>query len=143
MLPGHATFRHLSRYSTYHERSLARGYDRPFDFVSLNKAAIAKVVPPDHQQALAINTSFIPKHGHHTYGLDAFWNSGQQRCEKGLEVSTVARLDVTDTCAYGLSVEQTPPTSDKNAASQGTRIDAYLDQLRRVVVSITSSIYAT
>ena len=40
MLPGHATFRNLSRYSSCHERTFARWYDRPFDFVSLNKAAI-------------------------------------------------------------------------------------------------------
>ena len=45
MLPGQATFRNLSRYSTYHERSLARGYERPFDFVSLNKAAITQSLP--------------------------------------------------------------------------------------------------
>ena len=42
-------------------------------------------------------------------------------------------LDITDNCAYGLSVEQTPPR-DKDTASQATRIDAYLEQLRGVVV---------
>ena len=35
MLPGHATFRNLSRYSVYHERTFARWYARDFDFVSL------------------------------------------------------------------------------------------------------------
>ena len=134
MLPGQATFRNLSRYSTYHERSLARGYERPFDFVSLNKAAITQVVPPDHQQALVIDASFIAKSGTHTYGLDRFWNSCHRRSEKGLEVSAIAVLDLTDNCAYGLSVEQTPPTSDKDTESQATRIDAYLEQLRDVVV---------
>ena len=134
MLPGQATFRNLSRYSTYHERSLARGYERPFDFVSLNKAAIAQVVPPENQQALVIDASFIPKSGTHTYGLDRFWNSCHRRSEKGLEVSAIAVLDLTDNCAYGLSVEQTPPTSDKDTESQATRIDAYLEQLRGVVV---------
>ena len=133
MLPGQATFRHLSRYSTYHERSLARGYERPFDFVSLNKAAITRVVPPENQQALVIDASFIPKSGTHTYGLGRFWNSRHRRSEKGLEVSAIAVLDITDNCAYGLSVEQTPP-SDKSAEAQGTRIDAYLEQLRDVVV---------
>ena len=63
MLPGHATFRNLSRYSSCHERTFARWYDRPFDFVSLNKAAITQVIPPEHQQALVIDASFIPKSG--------------------------------------------------------------------------------
>ena len=61
MLPGHATFRNLSRYSSCHERTFARWYDRPFDFVSLNKAAITQVIAPEHQQALVIDASFIPK----------------------------------------------------------------------------------
>ena len=132
MLPGHATFRNLSRYSAYHERTFARWYDRHFDFVALNKAAITQVMAPEHQQALVIDASFIPKSGTHTYGLERFWNSRQRRSEKGLEVSAIAWLDITDNCAYGLSVEQTPP-SDKTSEPQGTRIDAYLDQLQRVV----------
>ena len=61
--------------------------------------------------------------------LERFWNSRQRRSEKGLEVSAVAWLDITDNCAYGLSVEQTPPRSE----TQGTRIDAYLEQLTSVV----------
>ena len=103
-----------------------------FDFVALNKAAITQVIAPDHQQALVIDASFIPKSGTRTYGLERFWNSRQRRSEKGLEVSAVAWLDITDNCAYGLSVEQTPP-SDKTSEPQGTRIDAYLEQLQRVV----------
>ena len=132
MLPGHATFRNLSRYGAYHERSFARWYDRHFDFVSLNKAAITQIIPPEHQQALVIDASFIPKSGTHTDGLERFWNSRHRRSEKGLEVSLLAWLDITATCAYGLSVEQMPP-SDKTSEPQGTRIDAYLEQLRGVV----------
>ena len=70
MLPGHATFRNLSRYSAYHERTFARWYARDFDFVSLNKAAISQVIPPAHEQALGIDASFVPKSGKQTYGLD-------------------------------------------------------------------------
>ena len=64
----------LSRYS-FHERTIARWYDRHFDFVSLNKAAITQVIPPEHQQALVIDASFIPKSGTHTYGLERFWKA--------------------------------------------------------------------
>src|SRR5262245_28841903 len=74
MLPGHATFRHLSRYSTYHERTFARWYTRDFAFVALNKAAIIQVIPPAHEQALVLAVSFVPKSGKKTYGLDHFWN---------------------------------------------------------------------
>ena len=132
MLPGHATFRNLSRYSAYHERTFARWYARDFDFVSLNKVAIIQVIPPAHEQALVLDASFVPKSGKKTYGLDRFWNGSHSRTEKGLEISALAWLDITDHCAYGLSVEQTP-SIDKTTGSEATRIDGYLDQLVRVV----------
>lgn len=132
MFPGHATFRNLSRYSPYHERTFARWYARDFDFVALNKAAITRVIPPEHEQALVIDASFVPKSGKKTYGLDRFWNGSHSRSEKGLEISTLAWLDITSNCAYGLGVEQTPPT-DKTLDSEATRMDVYLDQLTRMV----------
>jgi hypothetical protein len=132
MLPGHATFRNLSRYSSYHERTLTRWYARDFDFVSLNKAAIIQVIPPEHDQALVIDASFVPKSGKKTYGLDRFWNGSHSRTEKGLEISALAWLDITDNCAYCLSADQTP-SADKTPGAEATRIDVYLEQLARVV----------
>lgn len=132
MLPGHVTFRNLSRYSPYHERTFARHFASTVDFVALNTAAIKRVVPPDHEQALVLDASFVPKSGKHTYGLARFWNGTQSRTEKGLELSALGWLDVTDNCAYILSVEQTPPTGSATAP-ETTRIDIYLDQVTRVV----------
>jgi hypothetical protein len=126
MLPGHATFRNMSRYSPYHERTFARWYDTTFDWVSFNKVAITEVIPSEHEQAL------VPKSGEQTYGLDRFWNGSHSRTEQGLEISTLAWLDLTGNCAYCLSVEQTPP-SPGSSDSEATRMDVYLDQLRRVV----------
>jgi hypothetical protein len=132
MLPGHATFRNLSRYSPYHERTFARWYGSTFDWVLLNQAAMTEVVPSEHEQALVMDASFVPKSGTHTYGLDGFWNGSHSRAEKGLEISTLAWLDITDNCAYALSVEQTP-TSAETSDPEATRMDVYLDQLSRVV----------
>ena len=132
MCPGQATFRNLSRYSSYHERTLARGYDRGFDFVALNKAALSRTIPSEHEQALVLDASFIPKSGKHTYGLERFWNGTQGRAQRGLEISLLAWLDITDNCAYALSVEQTPP-SDPTTETPGTRMKSYLEQVRRVV----------
>lgn len=132
LLPGHATFRNLSRYSPYHEKTFARWYAKDFDFVSLNKAAITTVIPPMHDQALVLDASFVPKSGKQTYGLDRFWNGSHSRAEKGLELSALAWLDVTANCAYSLSVEQTPPTPP-DAEVEATRVDTYVAQVKRVV----------
>ena len=132
MLPGHATFRNMSRYSPYHERTFARWYGRNFDWVSLNQAAITEIVPPEPDQALVMDASFVPKSGKHTSGLDRFWNGSHSRAEKGLELSTLAWLDITENCAYCRSVEQTPPSAAP-ADLEATRMDVSLDQLSRVV----------
>jgi hypothetical protein len=108
-LPGHATFRKMSRYRFYHEKTFARWYARPLDWVSCNKAAITAVVVPEHEQALAIDASFVPNSGKQTSGLTRFWNGGHSRAEKGLELSTVVWLDITGHCAYSLSGSKPRP----------------------------------
>jgi len=134
MAPLEQHLSNMSRYSPYHERTFARWYGRGFDWASLNQAAITEVVPLEHEQALVMDASFVPKSGQHTYGLDRFWNGSHSRAEKGLEISTLAWLDITGNCAYCLSVEQTPPSAD-TADPEATRMDIYLDQLRRVVTA--------
>jgi DDE superfamily endonuclease len=134
MLPGHATFRNMSRYSPYHERTFSRWYARDFDWVSLNQAAITEAVPAEHAQALVMDARFVPKSGKHTYGLDRFWNGSHSRTEKGLEISPLAWLDITDNCAYCLSVEQTPPSAE-TADPETTRMDVSLDPLSRVLTT--------
>jgi hypothetical protein len=114
------------------EKTFARWYARGFDFVSLNKAAITQVVPATHQQALVIDASFVAKSGTQTYGLDRFWNGSQSRTAKGLEISALAWLDITANCAYGLSVQQTPPTGQATDP-EATRIDSSVEQVTRVV----------
>ena len=133
LLPGRMTFRNLSRYSVYHEKTFARWFARDWDFVRLNRAAIVQVVPHTHEHILAFDPSFVPKSGQHTYGLDMFWNGAGSRAEKGVEIATLAWVDVTHNSAYTLSVEQTPPTP--HSVHEETRIDAYLAHIHRVVTT--------
>jgi hypothetical protein len=72
IFPGHAPFRHLSRYSCYQDKTVARWDARDFAFVSLNKAAITAVIPTAHAQVLGMEASFVPTSRKQTYGLDRF-----------------------------------------------------------------------
>ena len=69
LIPGRATFRHLSRYSPYHEKTFSRWFRRPFDWAMANDLAIQQRVPAGHEQVLAFDPSFVPKSGQRTYGL--------------------------------------------------------------------------
>jgi DDE superfamily endonuclease len=132
LLPGHVTCRNLSRYSPDHEKTFARHFATSVDVVALNKAAMTPVVPSDHEQALVLDASFVPKSGQQTDGLARFWNGTHSRTAPGLEISALGWLDVTDTCAYALSIEQTPPPG-LAPDQELTRIDSSLDQVTRVV----------
>jgi DDE superfamily endonuclease len=133
MLPGRMTFRNLSRYSPYHEKTFARWFARDVDFVSLNHAAIVDVVPHNHEHVLAFDPSFVPKSGKHTYGLDMFWNGAHSRAEQGLEIATLAWIEVTPNRAYTLSVEQTSPAPQ--SGTEETRIETDVAHIARVVTT--------
>jgi len=135
MLPGRATFRNLSRYSPYHEKTFSRWFAKDFDWVSVNRAVILQGVPTAHEQVLAFDPSFVPKSGKCTYGLDRFWNGTHSRAEKGLEIGVLAWVDVTANTAYALSVEQTPLVL--LADPEHSRIDAYVAHLTRVITAHT------
>jgi hypothetical protein len=122
MLPGHGTFRNLSRYSPYQEKTFARWYARGLDFVALTTAAITEVVPAKQEQAFVMAASLVSKSGKQPYGLDRFGNGTHSHADKGLAISALGGLDITDNCAYILSVEQPPPTPPE-AEEDHTRID--------------------
>jgi hypothetical protein len=131
MLPGHVTLRNLHRYSPYHERTFARWCARDCDCVTLNHAAMVAVVPQSHEHMLAFDPSFVPKRGAHTSGRAMVWNGASSRAEKGLEIATLAWIDVTHNSAYPLSVEQTAPAPPRDA--EETRLAAYLAHITRVI----------
>lgn len=126
-LPGKANFRNLSRYSDCHEKTYSRWFRRPFDFTKFNRLSLDEVVASGHPLVVAIDCSFIQKSGERTYGLDYFYNSSHNRPEKGLEISTLALVDVDYNTAYHLSSYQTPKLDNPKE----TRMDWYLKHLQQ------------
>jgi hypothetical protein len=72
VVPGRATFRNLSRYSGYVEKTYSRWFRRSVDWAGLNVAAIRAVVPAAHESVLVFDPSHVPKSGQHTAGLGYF-----------------------------------------------------------------------
>ncbi|MFO1433059.1 MAG: transposase [Candidatus Competibacteraceae bacterium] len=109
IVPGRATFLNLSRYSDYTAKTCRRWFRRQVDWAQLNVTAIRAVVPRDHESVLAFDPSVVPKSGTGTAGLGRFWNGRAGRAEPGLELNTLAWVDVTANTAYTISAEMTPP----------------------------------
>ena len=133
-------FLSLSRHSALSERTFRRQFRRHFDFSSFNRETITQANCP-LPLCFAQDTSFIPKSGKHTFGLDKFWNGSHSRVEKGLELSLIAVLDHQRAAAFALSAAQTPPHLVGKKAEPGkTRIDFYLEHLRLSAAALPKSV---
>jgi DDE superfamily endonuclease len=131
VLRGRVNFRNLSRYCDYSERTIARQFREPFDWPDFHQRVLMTVLDPRSELVSAHDASFIPKSGKQTFGLGHFFHGCASRAERGLEMSTLAVVDVTRRCALTLAVAQTPPGEKTTKAEpEDTRVDFYTQQLR-------------
>jgi hypothetical protein len=131
VLRGRVNFRHLSRYCDDAERTIARQFREPFDWPDFHQRVLMTALDPRSELVSAHDASFIPTSGKQTFGLGPFFNSCASRAERGLEISTLAVVDVTRRCAFPLAVSQPPPgEAATKAEPEETRVDFYTQQLR-------------
>jgi hypothetical protein len=131
-LRGRVTGRNLSRYCEYSERTIARQFRASFDWPAFHQRVMTRALDPRSELVSAQDASFLPKSGKHTFGLGHFFNGCASRAERGLEISTLAVVDVTRRCAFTLAVAQTPPGKGKatpQLTEDETRMDFYKQQL--------------
>jgi len=124
---GKINFRNLSRFSTVSEKTYSRQYAKAFAFEAFNRQVIEAGLENKGERIIVIDASFVKKSGKATYGLDRFWNGCHRRCEKGLEVSSIAIVDVVRNTGFTLSVRQSDPLHDQTKAS-GSKAKAKADQ---------------
>ena len=131
VLRGRGNFRNLSRYCDSSERTIARQFRRPLDWPDLHQRVLMTALDPHSELISAHDASFIPKSGKQTFGLGHFFNGCASRAERGLELSTLAVVDVTRRCAFTLASAQTPPGEEATQAEpEETRVDFSMQQLR-------------
>jgi len=131
VLRGRVNFRNLSRYCDYAERTIARQFRAPFDWPDFHQRVLMTVLDPRSELISAHDASFLPKSGKQTFGLGHFFNGCASRAERGLEISTLAVVDVTRRYALTLAAAQTPPgAAAVKAEQEETRVDFYKQQLR-------------
>ncbi len=113
---GKINCRNLSRYSDVSEETYSRQFAKPFAFVAFNRSVIDEGLGRESDRIIVIDASFVSKSGKKTYGLDSFWNGCHRRSEKGLEVSSVAIVDILKNTGFTLSVRQTDPGEEPQAS---------------------------
>src|SRR5262252_7842604 len=131
VLRGRVNFRNLSRYCNYSQRTIARQFREPFDWPDFPQRVLLTALAPHSELLSAHDASCLAKSGKQTFGLGHFFNGGASRAERGLEMSTLAVVDVTRRCAFTLASAQTPPgEAATQAEPEAPRVDFYKQQLR-------------
>ena len=123
--------RNLSRYCDYSERTIARQCREPFDWPDCHQRVLMTARAPPSELLSAPDASCIAKSGKQTFGLGHFVNGCASRAERGLEMSTLAVVEVTRRGALTLASAQTPPGQEaRQAALEEARVDFYTQPLR-------------
>lgn len=131
-LRGRVNYRNLARYGEYCEQSYARQFAQPFPWLAYHAQVLRSAVPVTHELLVAQDASFIPKSGQQTPGLGKFYNGCAGRAERGLEISALAVIDLTQKGAYAAAVAQTvvPAPQLQKEQTDRTRLDQALAQLQ-------------
>ena len=115
---GKINFRNLSRYSDVSEKTYSRQFAQPFAFVAFNREVTEEGLGSESERIVGLGCLLLcPSQAKKTYGLDYFWNGCHRRSEKGLEVSSVAIVDVLKHTGFTLSVRQTE-SADEHQVSE-------------------------
>jgi len=129
---GKATYRNLSRFSCYHEKSFSRWASRSFSFLSLNRMLLEFELGINREYIGVMDSSFLKKSGKKTEGLGMFWNGCSNKSERGLEVSALGLVDIKSHTYYNLDAKQILDNKDEG------RLLSYELQLERCVGSLSS-----
>jgi hypothetical protein len=131
-LRGRVTGRNLSRYCDYSERTIARQFRASFEWPEVHQRVLTTALDPRSELISAQDASFIPQSGKQTFGRGHFFNGCANRAERGLEIATLAVVDVPRRCAFTVAVAQTPPgkaEGKKDRGEEESRMDFYQQQL--------------
>jgi hypothetical protein len=122
-IPGRIHFLNMARYGIFSEKTYRSHFEQPFAFWDFNAALIQQVC--GSHRIIAGDCTYLPKSGKHTPHLGTFWNGCVGKAMPGLELSSLAVVDVNHHTAFHLFCQQTPG----HLTDQESRVDFYVKQI--------------
>ena len=136
-LPVRYTMLNLARMGGYCEKSIRLHFEKAFDFVSFNVALIKKSC--GKELFAAFDPSYIPKSGKQTPGLGKWWSGKDQCTLKGLEISSLAIVDVAAATAMSLEAVQTP-SKEVLAAKKQNLVSHYVSIIKKQLPTLKAMV---
>jgi hypothetical protein len=85
----------------------------------------------EHKVVVAMDCSFLKKSGEKTENIGYFYDANQGKIAKGLEISTLALIDLDQNTAYTLDAKLSPGTQLKKERIAKIKTD-HLERTRQV-----------
>lgn len=104
-IKGRINFLQLGRFGKHKEQRYRQQFEKPFDFLTFNK--FLTLSQGSGQYAIAFDPSYISKSGKHTPGAGYFWSGCANRAKWGLEIGSLAAIDIDNHTAFHLEAIQT------------------------------------
>ena len=120
---GRLNFANMARYGTYSEKSYRTHFEESFPFFMFNLHLIQQV--SSASRLIVADCTFLPKSGKTTPHIGKFWNGCVGKAMPGLELSTVAVVDIEKHTAFHLESLLTPGAHQ----DEESRIDFYVKQI--------------
>ena len=120
-LRGKYNFINIARYGKYTEQTYRNQMSKPFDWAGFNKNLIQQNC--SDELILAFDPSYLPKSGKKTAHVGRFWSGKDQAVKPGIEIGSIAVVDVQNGTALSLEAVQTPKIA-KNETGE-SMVDHY------------------
>jgi hypothetical protein len=130
-LRGKYNFINMSRYGRYNEKTYRNQMEKPFDFIAFNTELI--LANCSKELILAYDPSYLSKSGKKTPNVGNFWSGTAQRVKRGIEIGSLAIVDIPNATAFSLDAVQTP-LFPKNMNREDNSIDHHLGVILKRIV---------
>ena len=105
-LRGKYNFINIARYGRYNEKTYRNQMEIAFDWVGFNTALILENC--SQELIMAYDPSYLSKSGKKTPHIGRFWSGTAQAVKRGIEIGSIAVVDITHGTAFSLEAIQTP-----------------------------------
>jgi len=122
-LHGKYNFINMARYGRYNEKTYRNHMEQPFDWAAFNTQLIHENC--SQELILAYDPSYLSKSGKKTPHIGRFWSGTAQTVKRGIEIGSLAVVDIDNGTAFSLEAIQTP-LIQKGSNHEESSIDHHL-----------------
>ena len=122
-LRGKYNFINIGRYGEYNEKTYRNQMEQPFDWAGFNTELI--LANCSQELIMAYDPSYLSKSGKKTPHIGKFWSGTAQTVKRGIEIGSLAVVDVANGTAFSLEAIQTP-VIPKGSNHEESSVDHHL-----------------